>query len=264
MLIAGATSGSTSRPAAWAFDDPCWSSDVSLCYGELTTSGVYRLLHLLSLPASAPQCSLTASDVLYDIGSGFGRVAALLRESTNVSRVVGIEVNSCRARSAARLQGSHGGGGLSFVHGDVRKVGFDDATHLYLTSQCWPTALLRTIFGRLARRTPKLRCIIDVGSLDALVMQDLAEVASTFGEVRAIGRQVSGTWDVHAAAVLVVRPMHGAGVACNRSCVRRSRRWLEAVARDVEEVDLPGTPSPWRRPPPLIDVRHDASRNGRT
>ena len=247
---------SSSRPAAWAFADPCRSPELSQCYGELTYSGVSRLLSLLSHPLIAPQCSLTSTSVLYDIGSGFGRVAGLMRELTNVSHVVGVEVNGCRARTAALSLRRWPRGGLSFVHGDVRNVGFPDATHLYLTSQCWPTALLRAIFGRLARRAPQLRCIVDVGSLDALHMQDLAEVAASFGDVRAIGRQVSGTWDPYAGAVFIARPLSG---ACNRTCVRRSRRWLEAAAREAEAVDLPGTPSPWRRPPPMIDVRHEPS-----
>ena len=154
-----------------------------------------------------PTQAVRADSVLYDVGSGFGRFASFLRAHTNASRVVGIEVNSCRARQESGLYCSYGGvetlpeaaQGLepstAFFHcsrasrrgrtphvseaciaagcsprhvryglqaarlpsisrlelrrGDVRRLGFADATHVFVTAQCWGEDLLRTLFGRL-------------------------------------------------------------------------------------------------------------------
>ena len=56
-----------------------------------------------------PTQAVRADSVLYDVGSGFGRFASFLRAHTNASRVVGIEVNSCRARQESGLYCSYGG-----------------------------------------------------------------------------------------------------------------------------------------------------------
>ena len=56
-----------------------------------------------------PTQAVRTDSVLYDVGSGFGRFASFLRAHTNASRVVGIEVNSCRARQESGLYCSYGG-----------------------------------------------------------------------------------------------------------------------------------------------------------
>ena len=109
-----------------------------------------------------PTQAVRADSVLYDMGSGFGRFVSFLREHTNSSRVVGIEVNSCRARQAARLSSISR---LELRRGDVRQLGFADATHVFITAQCWGEQLLRAVFGRLAQRAPRLRCVVQFGSL---------------------------------------------------------------------------------------------------
>ena len=94
--------GGAEAPAAWAFADACHHADTSLCYGEITPYGVSRMLHL----APAPECSLVPQDVIYDVGSGFGFAANKMRELSNVSKVVGVEVNGCRAKAAASRFGT--------------------------------------------------------------------------------------------------------------------------------------------------------------
>ena len=232
--------GRARPPPAWAVSDPCTSSRPEHCYGELTQHGFRRLLHHLP-----PSCQLQTDSVFYDIGSGFGRLAAYVRAHTNVSRVVGVEINGCRARAAQKRffgrRPSHSKG-FVLLNADIRATGFDDATHLYLTSQCWRPSLLTAIFGRLASRAPRLRCILNVGSLDALAAQDIAALAAPFGPVRWLCREVSGTWDAYAAALVVTRG------GCNASCVRRARERIAQASADVEAIDRPGPPNPWRRP----------------
>jgi SAM-dependent methyltransferase len=219
------------RPPTWAHADPCAAVERDQCYGEVTERGLQRVLHLLP-----PSCTLRPDSVVYDVGSGFGAAAAFLRAATNVDRVVGVEINACRAAVAARRARD----GLTLVHGDVRRLGFEDATHVYLTSQCFSPSLLRAIFSRLAARAPRLRCIVDVGSADALVAQRIVPLAASWGAVREIAPDITATWDEHAAALYVVRG------ACNATCVRRARRWLEHTAAEAEASDLPGPVNPWR------------------
>ena len=47
----------------------------------------------------------------------------------------------------------------AYACADVRATGFDDATHILMASQCMGADLVADIFG-LARRAPKLRCVI--------------------------------------------------------------------------------------------------------
>ena len=232
-----------SAPPRWAISDPCSSSHREHCYGELTRHGLRRLLSILP-----PACSMEADSVVYDVGSGFGRIAAAIRARTNVSRVIGVEVSGCRARAALKRYGGRVHG-LTLQHADIRDVGFADATHLYLTSQCWQPSLLTAIFGMHA---PRLRCIIDVGSLDALAAQHIAAFAAAFGPVRSLARQISGTWDEHAAALFVTRG------ECNATCVSRAQERIEQASQEAEDTDRPGPMNPWRRPiaHAALDVIH--------
>lgn len=220
------------EPLEWAacerLDEP------EQCYGEITPHGMRRMLWLL--PSA---CALRADSVLYDVGSGFGRFASFLRSHTSVRRVVGIEVNECRARIAARLAAPS----LEFRSGDVRELGFDDATHVFITSQCWGTQLLRDLFGRLAHRAPHLGCVVNYGSLPHA--QDLASLTAAWGRLAGVGASVAGTWDRHATALYIRRD-----ASCNATtaCIRSTHRRLASAAREAEAAAERGE-SPWRRPP---------------
>ena len=228
------------RPT-WAASDPCASLEQAQCYGEVTELGLRRSLYLMETHS----CTITDTSVVYDIGSGHGNVARFFRTQTNASRIVGIEINACRATVAeAQHRKLLARPDFALLHGDVRQLGFDDATHVFLTSQCWDSELLGAIFGQLARRARQLTCVVSVGSLDALASQRLAALAAPFGRVGAIALRVAGTWDANAAAVHIV-PARGGG--CNRSCVRRTHRILKRAAEHVEADDYPGAElNPWR------------------
>lgn len=221
------------EPSHWsACDRP---EDPEQCYGEITPDGMRRLLWLL--PSA---CALRPDSVLYDIGSGFGRFAAFLRTRANVSHVVGLEVNECRARRAAHLNAP----GLELRHGDVRRLGFDDATHVFMTSACWGEELLRDLFGRLAHRSRRLGCIVNFCSLPHA--HDLAALVAGWGRLAGIGQSIAGTWDPHAAALYIRKgACSGNG---SSACVRRMRRRLATAAKEAEAAAQEGE-SPWRRPP---------------
>jgi SAM-dependent methyltransferase len=223
-------------PPAWAVSDPCQSAAGELCYGEITDRGLRRLISMLPQP-----CGLQPGSVFYDLGSGYGRVPAFISRNTNATRVRGIEVNGCRVRQARRRFGESNV--LKYVHDDIRQVGFRDATVLYMAPQCWGSELLSDIFGTLARRAPRLQCAITFGSLARL--QAIPALSDPFGHVAGVAMEISGTWDEHAAAILITR-----GGGCNGSwaCIRRSRRWLASISRHVQDDPPAGPTSPWRAP----------------
>ena len=146
----------------------CQSDKQSQGYGEPSEDA------MASLAAAWPMgtdCALTPGSKLYDLGSGFGRLAmGVYLHSKHVS-VTGVEVNPCRAaaskRYAAQLRRALKGGPdvsslgkLRFFSGDVLRHSIRDATHIFASGQVWPPELLKAVLGgNLTRSAPRLRCI---------------------------------------------------------------------------------------------------------
>ena len=161
------------------------------CYGEIAPAGMHQLLRLLS---NVPECALDRASVFYDVGSGIGRLSHFVRLSTNVSKVVGVELNGCRTRRARFMQSELMNGSLAlrqrlsslhFASADITKHGFPDATHLFLSSQCWPDVTMQSILT-LASTRPNLRCIVKFGH-DAR-NGPMKESFDAWGHVARVGR----------------------------------------------------------------------------
>ena len=171
-------------------------------------------------------------------------LASFLRSRTNSARVVGIEINSCRAQQAARLSAP----GLTFVQGGVRRLGFADATHAFLTSQCWGSELMTDVFGRLAEQAERLACMVMFGSLPHAL--ELPPILGRWGTIDSFASSVSGTWDPAATALYLVRRT---GCNTSKSCMRKMQKKLAAAesqaAREANVAAAAGD-SPWRLPPP--------------
>jgi SAM-dependent methyltransferase len=145
--------------------DHCNSGEPGTCYGEIAPAGMASLLR-----AMPEQCALTDRSVFLDVGSGEGRLPLFVRLSTHVRASIGIELVGCRHRRAKLLQQKaerHGGagmrGGLEYHHGDVRKLGLKNATHLFMHSTCWPEPLVKHVTRRA--KAEGVECIIDYGRL---------------------------------------------------------------------------------------------------
>lgn len=225
------------EPSSWS---ACERPDApEQCYGEIAANGMARLLWLLP-----ERCALRSDSVLYDIGSGFGHFASFLRSRTNSSRVVGVEINGCRAQEAAKLSVPD----LTFVQGDVRRIGFADATHVFLTAQCWSSALLSDVTGRLAQQAERLACMTVFGSLPYAL--ELPPILGRWGTIDSFASSVSGTWDPAATALYIVRK---SGCNASASCMRKMQKKLAAAelqaAREANVATAAGD-SPWRLPPP--------------
>ena len=156
-------------------------------YGEVTAAGLKELVRKWP-----DVCAIEKHSVVYDIGAGFGRLGAYLRLFTNASRIRGIEVNECRhwhskalLKTVRRVQPSTTGA-LNFALGDVRDLGFSDATHVLLAAQTWGAELLTDIF-RQALAAPRLRCVVVVSRrLPRGWTEAVSVLASSFGHAVAV------------------------------------------------------------------------------
>ena len=158
------------------------------CYGEPTAHGLRQLLH--HWPSA---CALTKESVLYDIGSGFGRLATFLKIHANASqqlRVRGIEINACRDAAAQELlqfvkaREPGVGDSLSFRRGDVKELGFAEGTHAFMSSQCWTESLLVDVLTMARDKAPKVQCLVVFQGFRFLDTTDaVAKAADSFGHV---------------------------------------------------------------------------------
>ncbi len=106
--------------------------------------------------------SVDASDVVVDVGSGLGRVAALMHVLTGAP-VVGVEVQSGLVRAARRLAAELGLSRVATVHGDAAElVRFPSATVFFLYCPFGGARLERLLdaLEPLARARPiRLVCV---------------------------------------------------------------------------------------------------------
>jgi hypothetical protein len=131
-------------------------------YGEILPASARRLLRWLD-PGPG--------EVLFDLGSGSGRLPIQAVCETAVGRAVGVELSADRhaaARAAfALLRGALDADGrreiesrLEFRGEDLRATDLGDATIVYLASTSFPAELLAATCRRLERDAPRLRLIV--------------------------------------------------------------------------------------------------------
>ncbi|KAL1510137.1 hypothetical protein AB1Y20_006469 [Prymnesium parvum] len=205
----------------------CRTNRSELCYGEPT------LLGLRMLWTQWPRaCALVPSSVLYDVGAGFGRLSAFLRVHSNASRVVGLEVDACRhayARGVRETLWRHlrAAPPLDFRLGDVRALGFAEATHVLVASQCWREELLLDVL-RKALASSRLECLTLISrKLPRGWTARVRALAAAFGDAVAVN--FIPTTYVGASAVYFKR-----GLRCSaapRLASARQRCWSP---REVE------------------------------
>jgi hypothetical protein len=103
--------------------------------------------HILDL---FDRASLTAADVLIDLGAGLGHVA-LMTGICTPARSIGVELEpsyvACARRAAAALNLKS----VAFVEDDARAVALDNGTVFFLYTP-FSGAMLRTMLDRLRRR----------------------------------------------------------------------------------------------------------------
>ena len=176
-----------------------WSRDESeqdrkqFTYGEVTPIGVRQLIHILGLQQLVDDDKQSPMDptVFYDLGSGAGKlvVQMFLEKVTSIS--VGVELSKRRHDLAVKSWTSlQEAAGLSrddvvckirnkdgqlveqdrviLLNKDMVKTDFSDATHIYLSSLCFPRALADRAALRMMdnyQRHGKLKVILSLTDL---------------------------------------------------------------------------------------------------
>ncbi len=147
-------------------------------YGEIEPASLQRLLAWL-----AP----TADDVLFDLGSGTGRLILQALCTTGVGRVIGVELCTYRhgialaarrrlleriAPELAETVASR----IELRREDARTTNVGDATLVYLGATCFTDDLLGSIARHVALAAPELRVIATARPLPRGTPRALVEI----------------------------------------------------------------------------------------
>lgn len=199
----------------------------SQCYGEIAVEGMFQMLRALP---KASACALTPDSTFYDVGSGLGRFSLFMRMKTNISKVVGVELNGCRAKAAMTMHAALRNASviprerldaLRFLHADINEQGFHDATHLFLSSQCWPDETLAKLFETARAHRPNLRCVVKFGH-DARP-DGVGGAIDRWGHIERVGR-ADATFGPGMSAIML-----GAGPCTGeRHAAGQCRNWEDA------------------------------------
>jgi riboflavin synthase len=138
------------------------STGGSATYGEALPEGVDALQALLEL---GPE------DVLYDLGSGTGRVVLQLGLTSAAGRLVGVELSPTRhehaqeAAAALRRRGVRTAP-MDFLCEDISSVDVSDGTYFYMCSTAYSASICRRVAERLSR-APRFRALVTSRALPA-------------------------------------------------------------------------------------------------
>lgn len=117
-------------------------------YGELLPAATAKLFDHLEL---------TEDDVLYDLGSGIGKIAIQAAITTTVKRVVGIEMMPSRHEIACDVLSEVEGRDMltadvcELWQGDFMRSRMPDATIIYTCSTAFPVDLIDRLADKVAR-----------------------------------------------------------------------------------------------------------------
>lgn len=132
-------------------------------YGEITVTSLARLIEYLEL---------TPNDVVYDLGSGIGKVVLQVAMTTDIRRVVGIEMAQSRHQAATEILARAREDGLLRVRDcQLRQGNFlhdplADATVIYTCSTAFSEPFMRKLISRLSDLRPGLRLVSSRGLLE--------------------------------------------------------------------------------------------------
>lgn len=125
-------------------------------YGEINHQALNKLLDYLELDKK---------DVLYDLGSGVGKVVLHTALITSVKKAVGIELSSTRHKEAMKAlertkewvpniaKRCH------FINGDLMLENLSDATVIYTCSTAFSQSFMKSMYERLASYKHKFKLI---------------------------------------------------------------------------------------------------------
>lgn len=141
-------------------------------YGEIMPTATFRLLEYLDLGKG---------DVLYDLGSGVGKLVVAAAMHRRLTRVVGLELVRprhlmaeealARARAAKVLRTRQ----VDLLQQDFMRADLSDATVVYSCSTAFPAELMRRLARKLSH-LPRGTRFVSLQDLDDNPWWDLEEV----------------------------------------------------------------------------------------
>ena len=110
-------------------------------YGELTQKGVDAVV-------SKFKKYFNSETVFYDLGSGLGKMVTHVGVQYGIKKSVGIEYSKERHECALYIKENYLGdyNNIEFICGDFNKVGFSDATVIYMDNTAYPDAISEKIY----------------------------------------------------------------------------------------------------------------------
>lgn len=164
--------------------------DKHFTYGEVTVTGVRQLIQLLELKGLGEDVTADDPIIFYDLGSGAGKIVAQVFLENVTTLAVGVELSENRhllaetkwesmSQSAQeeficrRLQRDQymGRPRVQFQNLDILDADFSDATHLYVSSLCFPPEVTEKVSQIIAdnrQQYAKLRVVVALSKLPAL------------------------------------------------------------------------------------------------
>ena len=148
-------------------------------------------------------------DVLYDLGSGDGRIPITAVQKYNVARAVGIDINPERIREAeANLQKAGVGGRVRFLNEDLFEAKISDAT--IVTLYLLPSLNLKLLPKLLSDLKPGTRVVSHAFDMGTWKPQESLNID---------GRNVY-FWTIPGQGHAGIQRSHGGGRQPGRSLVR--------------------------------------------
>lgn len=137
-------------------------SDFAWTYGEITFEGAMQLQQLLDVGPN---------DVLYDLGSGYGRLVLQAHLQWGVRRSVGVELSLERHDKAVeamnRLQSSlDPARPVALINENLLVCDVSDATVVYCACTCWDTEFMEQVLALLEGGAPALKWLVSTEPLE--------------------------------------------------------------------------------------------------
>mmetsp|Transcript_36685 Transcript_36685/g.110152 ORF Transcript_36685/g.110152 Transcript_36685/m.110152 type:complete len:260 (-) Transcript_36685:4-783(-) len=141
-------------------------------YGEVTSMGVRQLASEMGLDGGE-------GIVFYDAGSGVGRLVVQLFLEYDIHKLIGVELSKQRhdiaVESWERVQRSisasyQGSERVEFLNQDILETSFNDTTHIFLSSLCFPKDVIEAIQIKLMKyaKNGSLRIVAALSDLNLL------------------------------------------------------------------------------------------------
>lgn len=131
-------------------------------YGEIEPRGLRVILEAI-------RNEINVGDVMFDLGSGVGKVVAQFAFETECGRCVGIELGERRHKNAIKAWSAMQSAGcfaqqterMSFINADMlRETQWKDATVLFVNAVCYPPALWDELERIITNECHSLKFII--------------------------------------------------------------------------------------------------------